>query len=314
MNTEFVVGIVEDNLLGYVLKPFLMTKPENKGFYPIEAQLSELNFSRYEADLNPVQKRIFHFSQEYSEKNISKIFGKGKKQATKDFFKKLTRDYAQEKIRTFIERRHVKIIEELRDSDIEVYFKDNYKFINKSNFVNVLRDSARTVFNIIKEESSTRYFLSIDQNGSAIHLKDKPYYILSHDPCRIIVEDQLYSFDDIDANKLKPFFVREYIDVPQRIEEKWYKDFALQNIKKYQVNAEGFEIETPELEKIPVLSLEYDLKYYPVLCLCFYYGKDKFYANTGQSNIVHLNTENGEYRFSKIERDRSWENEIIQRL
>ncbi|MGM0497098.1 MAG: DEAD/DEAH box helicase, partial [Bacteroidota bacterium] len=33
-----------------------------------------------------------------------------------------------------------------------------------------------------------------------------------------------------------------------------------------------------------------------------------------QSNIVHLNTENGEYRFSKIERDRSWENEIIQRL
>jgi len=314
MDTEFVIGIVEDNLLGYVLKPFLITKLENKGFYPIEAQLSELNFSRYEADLNTVQKRIFHISQEYSEKNISKIFGKNKKQTAKEFFKKLTREYAEKQIRPFIERRHVKIIEGLRNADVEVYFKDNYKFINKSNFVHVHSDSAQTVFNIIKEESSTRYFLSIDQNGSAIHLKDKPYYILSNDPCRIIVEDQLYSFDDIDASKLKPFFVREYIDVPKKMEKKWYRDFALQNIKKYQVNAEGFEIETPDLEKIPVLSLEYDLKYYPVFCLYFYYGEEKFFANTGQSNIVRLHTENEQYKFSRVERDRNWEGDIIQRL
>jgi len=314
MNAEFVIGIVEDNLLGYVLKPFLITKLENKGFYPIEAQLSELNFSRYEGDLDTVQKRIFHITQEYSENNICKIFGKSKKQTTKDFFKMLTRDYAQEKIRPFVEKRHLKIIEELRNTDIELYFKDNYKFINKSNFVNVHRDFAHTVFNIIKEESSTRYFLSIEQNGAAINLKDKPYYILSHDPCRIIVEDQLYSFDDIDANKLKPFFVREYIDVPQKMEEKWYRDFALPNIKKYQVNAEGFEIETPEMEKTAVLSLEYDLKYYPVFCLYFYYGEDKFFANTGQPNIVHLNTENGQYKFVKVERDRNWEEGILQRL
>lgn len=314
MNTEFVIGIVEDNLLGYVLKPFLVNKLENKGFYPIEAQLSELNFESYEKELNSTQQRIFHISQEYSEKNLTKIFSKKRNQTTKDFFAKLTRDFAQEKIRPFIERRHAKIIDELRNSQIELYFKDKHKFINRSNFVYVLRDSAQTVFNIIKEEDKTRYYLSINQNGEAIYLKDKSYYILSSEPCRIIVEDHLYSFDDINAGKLKPFFEKEDIIVPGRSEEKWYNSFALPNIKKYQVNAEGFDIETINPEKKAVLSLEYDLNYQPAFVLRFYYGTDVFFANTGQPVKVHLDKKNGQYKFSKIERSTEWEKQKVQVL
>jgi len=48
--------------------------------------------------------------------------------------------------------------------------------------------------------------------------------------------------------------------------------------------------------------------------LYFYYGEDSFFANTGQSNIVRLHTEKEKYRFSRVERDKNWEDEIIQRL
>jgi SNF2 family DNA or RNA helicase len=314
MNREFIVGIVEDNMLGFVLKPFVINKLENKGFYPIEAQVSDLNFSGFEDELNAVQQRIFHISQEYSEKNLSKIFSKKKKQTTKDFFAKLTKEFAREKIRPFIEKRHARIIDELRNTQIPLYFKDKHKFINRSNFVCVLGDSAQTVFNIIKEEEGTRYYLSINQNGSAIYLKDKTYFILSSDPCRIIVDDHLYSFDDINAGKLKPFFEKEDIIVPKSSEEKWFSSFALPNIKKYSVNAEGFEIELLNPDRKPVLSIEYDLNYQPSFCLLFYYGTDRFYANAGQKVMVHLNKENGQYKFTKIKRNPDWEKRTIQNL
>jgi SNF2 family DNA or RNA helicase len=178
----------------------------------------------------------------------------------------------------------------------------------------VLKDSAQTVFNIIKEEDRTRYYLSINQNGSAIYLKDKSFFVLSSDPCRIIVEDHLYSFDDINASKLKPFFEKEDIIVPKRSEEKWFNSFALPNIKKYQVSAKGFDIETINPEKKAVLFIEYDLNYHPGFVLRFFYGSDQFFVNAGQSVKVHLDQQNGQYKFKKIERDTNWEDQKVKAL
>jgi len=314
MDTEFVIGIIEDNLLGFVLKPFLIRKLEDKGFYPIEAQLSEFNIDKYEAELTAVHRKIFQLSQEYSENSLCKVFGKRKGQTTKDFIGKLDPGYARDKIRPYIEKRHKRIVEELRKTSIEVYFKDRHKFINKSYYVSVMSDYASVVFNIIKEEETTRYFLSIDQNGQAIHLKDKSHYILSNSPCCIVVEDQLYSFEEIDAKKLLPFFTKDYITIPKKIEENWYKNFALPNIKKHQVNAEGFDIEIQHPQRKAVLSLVYDLTYNPAFVLYFYYGKEKFVAQKVQNTVAYLEIENGNYKIRKIERDLQWEESVVKSL
>ena len=307
MTETFIIGIIPDNTFGPVARPLIINKTENKGFFPIEAQLNELNYSRYEAYLNDHQKNIFNIAREYSDKQLYKLFGNKKHQTPKEFFRAVKQEDVEKRIRPYIERKHSRLVDELRKTDIEVYFKDKYQFINKANQIEVMKEQAKTIFNIDKQTNETRYHLSINQGGRDIHLLDKPYWILSHDPCRMIIDNVLYSFEDIDAKKLEPFFKKDYIIVPKKFEKKWFESFALPNIKKFRVNPKGFDIETLTPKKKAILTLTYDLSYRSALLLSFRYNNEHFYANKGQENKVILEAQDDRYKFFKIIRDKNWE-------
>ncbi|MFP4621657.1 MAG: DEAD/DEAH box helicase [Bacteroidales bacterium] len=310
MNETFIVGVISDKTFGPVLKPLIINKTEDKGSYPIEAQLNELNYSRYEPYLDNHQKNIFKIAQEYSDKQLYKLFGSKKHRTPKEFLNAINQEDVEKRIRPYIEKRHAKLVEELRKADIEVYFKDKYKYINKDNKIKVLKEQAKTTLNINKQANETRYHLSINQGGQEIHLLDKSYRILSSDPCNMVIDYALYSFEDVDANKLKPFFRKEYIIVPKNFEKKWFETFALPNIKKFNVNPTGFDIETLATNKNPTLTLTYDLSYKPAFLLSFWYNSEHFYANKGQENKVILEAKGDSYKFFKIVRDIQWEQNI----
>src|SRR6056297_2514333 len=307
MAQTFIVGILEDKTFGPLARPLIINKLEDKGFLPIEAQLSELNYSRYASQLSSEEKQAYEIADEYSEKNLYHLFGSKKDQTVKEFLHNVKARDIKQHIRPFIEKRMARLADLLRQTNIEVYLKEKHKFINRDNCIAVLKEQAQTVFNIEKMSDHTRYNLAISQAGQEINLMDKRYIILSHEPCRMIIDDQLYAFEDIDANKLKPFFNKEYIMVPRHFEKQWYETFALPNIKKYRVNARGFEIETITPEKKALLELSRDLHYNPAFMLSFYYGDECFYPHSHQNNKVLLENKDQNYRFFKIERDRAWE-------
>jgi len=312
MAQTFVVGILEDKTFGPIARPLIINKLEEKGFFPIEAQISELNYSRYAHQLSQIEKRVYEIADEYSEKNLYHLFGSKKDRTLKDFLHRVKPQDVKQRIRPFIEKRLARLADLLRKTDIEVYLKEKHKFINRDNQITVLREQAQTVFNIEKLSDETRYNLAVSQAGQEIKLMDKTYIILSQEPCRMIIDYQLYSFGDIDANKLRPFFNKEYIIVPRHFEKQWFETFALPNIKRYRVNAKGFEIETITPEKKAYLELSRDLSYTPVLLLCFYYGEECFYPSSSQTNKVLLENKEQNYRFFKIERDREWEKKKIE--
>lgn len=314
MAQKFVVGIIEDKIFGPLARPLIINKLEEKGFFPIEAQLSELNHSRYVAQLSPQEKDIYEVARQYSEKNLYQLFRSKKDQTVKEFLQRVKPEYVDQHIRPFIEKRVAQLTDLLRKTDIEVYLKEKHKFINRDNEINVLKEQATTIFNIEKLENETRYNLAVNQGGQEIHLIDKHHIILSHDPCRMIIDNSLYSFEDIDANKLKPFFRKEYIIVPQHFEKKWFESFALPNIKKYSVNAKGFDIETIHPQKQAVLSLSRDLNYQPTLMLSFCYGEERFLPENSQKNKVVLESKGQQYRFFKIERDMPWEEKKLEAI
>ena len=314
MAETFILGIILDKKFGPIAKPFIISKNENKGFYPIEAQVNELNYSRYEAHLDQPQKNIFNIAQEYSDKQLYQLFRSKKHQTVKEFLNAVQQEDVEKRIRPYLEKRLAKLVEELRKTDIEVFFKDKHQYINKDNRIEVQKEQAKTILNIDKQTNETRYHLSISQGGKVIHLLNKPYWILSHDPCCMIIDHALYSFEDIDAKKLKPFFNKEYIIVPKNFEKEWFESFALPNIKKFKVNPTGFDIETLDPKKKATLTLTYDLSYKPSLLLSFWYDNEHFYANKGQQNKVILESKNDRYKFFKVIRDFDWENQKAELL
>lgn len=193
--------------------------------------------------------------------------------------------------------------------------KEKPKYINSDDQIEIKKGYAQAVFNITKSNNGTRYFLSIRHENKELSLLEKPYFVLTEDPSRIIVDNKLYTFKDINSKKLMPFFQKDCIHIPKTSERKWFKTFALESIKQYKIKPEGFEINKIISDKQAEISFENDLNGDPTLILWFWYNKQiRFLANKGSKSSVRFEEKDGEYIFYKIDRDFEWENKIIEYL
>ena len=202
--SEFIIGIRKHKIIGFIATAYFAEK-SNDEFYKITepVTLSVLEKRQKEFDVN--QKRLIKIIENYSGTNLTKIFSKGKSN-TRQFLQNIDEETVKSRIRPFVERNLVKIIDILRVSDIKIFHKvDSYNTVYNIDEIKLQKKPAETIFNIIKEQNSTKYFLSARHSGKEINLTNKELIILSNDPCRIILHNDLFSFDDIDAKKLLPF-------------------------------------------------------------------------------------------------------------
>ncbi|NOQ24441.1 MAG: ATP-dependent helicase [Bacteroidales bacterium] len=312
---ELVIGIVDHHLFGHIMVPYIVVIKPNHGFFHVEVKISQLNISKYLVGFSEDEKQLINWIDEYSDQNLHKIFSKKRGQTTVDFIAKLNKEYTVEHIRPYIEKRLVKCTDLLQKMDIDLYFKEKPKYINSDDKIEVIKGKTLSVFNISKLENESQYYLTIRNGNKELNLLEKSSFILTENPCRIIIENKLHIFDDINAKKLLPFFNKQCIHIPKSSEKKWFETFALESIKQYKVKAIGFEINKIITNKKAELSFENNLMGEPTLVLSFFYNERiKFYANKGSKSSVRFEDENGVYTFHKIERDFIWEDSIIEKL
>lgn len=312
---ELVIGIVDHPLFGLIMVPYIVIIKPNHGFYHIEAKISQLNIKKYINDFTENEKQLIHWIDEYSDQNLHKVFSKKRGQTTVDFLNKLKKEFANEHIRPYIEKRLIKCTDLLQEMDINLYYKEKPKYVNSDDKVEVAKGIAQSVFNINKTSFGTKYHLTVRHANKELSLLEKSAFILCENPCRIIINNTLYNFDDINAKKLLPFFNKDCINIPQTSEKKWFETFAFDAIKQYKVKAEGFNINTLVSEKRAQLSFEKDLRGLATLVLSFIYNDQiSFLANKGYRSSVKFDDNDGNYTFNKIDRELEWENKLISDL
>ena len=312
---KLVIGIVDHPLFGLIMVPYIVVIKLNHGFYHIEAKISQLNISKYIDGFSENEKQLIKWIDEYSNQNLHKLFSKKRGQTTVDFINKLKKEFTDENIRPYIEKRLVKCTDLLQEMDINLYFKEKPKYVNSDDKIEVKKGRARSIFNITRLENESQYYLTIRHDNKELNLLEKSAFILTENPCRIIIENKLYIFDDINAKKLLPFFNRDCIHIPKTSEKKWFETFALESIKQYNVKPKGFEINKIISDKKAELSFEQDLQGNPTLILSFKYNDQvKFLANKRPNSSVRFEEKDSEYVFHKIVRDFDWENSLIENL
>jgi SNF2 family DNA or RNA helicase len=312
---ELIVAITEHPILGILMQPYIITKKPNHGFHAIEARISKLNISKYITDFSEQEKNLAQLCDDYSDQTLTKVFSKKKEQTSVTFINTLKKEYANQHIRPYIEKRLIKITDLLQEMDIEVYYKGKPQYINSDDQVLIAKGKAQTVFNITKLENESQYFLTVRHGNKELSLLGKSYQILVNDPCRIIIDNVLYNFEDINARKLLPFFDKDCIHIPKTSEKKWFETFALESIKQFNVKSTGFIINQENNSKQAFLNLESNLKGELVLVLSFVYNDDtKFDAFKGSSGSARFEIKNNEYIFHKTDRDSEWEDEIVNNL
>lgn len=314
MNRRFVVGVSSHRILGPLFIPYIVNRNTGKEFFEAEERITLKNLSKYEEELNKDEIALVKIIEEYNDTELLKFFSK-KKVSAQEFLSHLDEAFFNTQVRPFIEKRICKCIDLLQGNDVPVYYKQNQNNIYESERIFIIDETVESVFNFKYVNNELSYFLSVKHDEKEIKLTGKQGVILSNDPCRLVLNNHMYLFDDIDGKKLQPFFYKEYILVPQRAEKKFLETFVKNVIRTYKINAEGFTVINKDNCPVPVLSLETDLSGKPIFLLKFEYDdKSIYFANKKSELKVTYHEENKKKVFIRHNRNYNFENEIIFKL
>lgn len=291
---NFIVTIRKHRVLGYLLTP--------------DTTLTEYT---------KPQQKIVETAEKYSESRIAKTFGGNKFKNSGDFFNSLTEDYISKYIRPGIEKKICEILDICRENGIKLYFKDSrLNKVVEDDEVIFSSQNAEAVFNFQRDEKETRYFLSARYKNKDINLFNKAAYILSDNPCRIVIGQRLYFFDGINAAKLIPFFQKKYISVAKNAESQYYQKFVKNIIASgAAVRAEGFEIRDEKVFPEAVLATEKDLTGMTIFQLYFRYNGIDFKPGSETRNVAkYFSDEKGGIFFTLLRRDTEFEENAVKTL
>ncbi len=314
MKGKFALTLTNHRILGPLFNAAVISASANREYYSVTDRLSLANLRQYEQFLQPEEIRLVQIIEEYSDTQLLKVFTK-KKISAQDFLSSVDETLFERQVRPYIERRLLRCTDLLSGTEIPVYTKKQHNNIYDSDRLWLQEDTANAVFNFIRNSEGIQYYLTISYNDENISLTGKNGFVLTNDPCRLVLENRIFQFDDIDGKKLLPFFKKKTITIRSETEKKFLNTFAKPVIQKYKVNASGFTVTDIHLKPKPVLALETNLSGAPVLMLRFRYGdKIEYYAGRKSELLVTLTESNNNIDFKRLNRDLDYENQIISSL
>jgi superfamily II DNA or RNA helicase len=280
-----------------------MLKPlSGKDYLLAHDPLTGDNLEKYENRLTGTQVKLVNWTDQYSEREMARVMRR--KTSVRTFLQSLTDEIIAKEIRPYIERRLLRCFDLLPGSDIPLYLKDTPERIYLQHEIHYANEPAEAVFNFhYRPADGLRYFLSVYYRGKEISLLNRRLIPLVSQPSVMVLDNNLLRFKDIDSKKLTPFVAKEHIAVPRRVEEQYFKTFVIENIRKFRTNVQGFTVVDEASVPVPVVSLENDLRYRPVMVLRFDYGHKTFHAATPSETEVSLNVHNEQYTVRRFRRD-----------
>jgi SNF2 family DNA or RNA helicase len=308
---EFVIVITQHRFLGNIFLPYLIQKEEK--FFSTVKLVKPYDLKDPEFNFMPYEKELVELIDKYSDERLMKRFSRAAN--VTEFYSGLETSRIQKQILPYLEQCISEVAHILMLSPVRLINKEvKYANLYDEDEIKVLPFFARPVFHFERTPDETRYQLKVFLNDKEIQLLNKKITVVTNSPSVLIYQNQLIVFEKLDSKKLIPFFSKEYVSVPQAMEEKYYLGFVRKTIRDFEVIASGFHIHEGSAEKAAVLTLEYNLKYEACLVLRYRYGDELFLPNAVREVAVHYKKTGEELLFRKITRDKKWETSIQEFL
>lgn len=307
MSYEFVMVLSSHRKLGELLLPYIIERKNNQSYFQLIEILTPDNLASYPIDFTPSQLQLVKLTAEYSERNIHKLFCKGKN--LKTFFDTVDNNTLETLIRPYCEKRIVKCLQILQNESIKIYRKERkYQIVHADEEVLLHPVTLNPVFNFFYSNTEFKYSLSLSDGTSTIKLFNRPFTILTDHPLSVLIDKTIYLIDDIDSKKIVPFFTKDYIVVPEKNVKKYLSTFVRSAIAKYSVNSIGFHISTKSPDGHTILHFEPDLSGEPAFRLVFQYDSVQFrYDIDIDPCQVTMHEQEDKFTFTKIVRNFDWE-------
>ncbi|MBW1294383.1 SNF2 helicase associated domain-containing protein [Aquimarina litoralis] len=172
------------------------------------------------------------------------------------------------------------------------------------------------ILEFTKTEDGIDYAFTLKEEEKVIIPQNHSIQILLNEPSWISIDKTVFHINNLNANKLKPFFSKEKITIAKKHIKTYLDKVIIPVIKNVDVIANGFDILTHKNIASYRLDIIQDfITENYVAKVAFDYGEATFdyHSNKKTSSDVHLG-ENQEIQITQIKRDADAEKEIISLL
>lgn len=314
MALEFLIILTNHRKLGDLLVPYIIDRKPNQSFFNLIEILTTENYDTYPYPFTEVQMQLIKITSEYTEKQIHKLFCKGKN--LKDFFDSIDDSIIETLIRPYCEKRIIKCLHILQNEKIKIYKKEKkYQVVHTEEEIFIANETLQPVFNFYHSENELKYSLTFNFQNKPIKLINQPYSILSNMPLAVLINRNIFLIDAIDSKKIIPFFSKNYILVSEKNKLNYLKTFVRSTIEKFPVKVYGFQVITIEPKPKSILLFDSNLLGEPVFRLFFKYDIKTFEYNVSpENNYVCFEGNEQEFYFKKIIRNEEYERNMINYL
>jgi SNF2 family DNA or RNA helicase len=271
-------------------------------------RLDDYNYPFSEND-----RKIIRKISELSPRNIEANFNK-KKLKTDVFLTKLSEDKTQMKLlASYFDRRLAACLDLLKGG--KVYMQQRASDHPGMEELYVESSPAVVTYYFEKQDLGIDYKLNIIHNGQGLPLLGNQVFIITHQPCWLMISGKIYHFDEsTDGHKISPFLKSEKLHIPQKLAEDFLQSFMLRASRKSNVEYKGFDILNTPTNTEAVLSIEKDLDGAAVLQLLFNYDRFEVTEATSQDVLVSLDKSQGNFRIQRFQRDELFEETFRKQL
>ena len=308
---KLVFAITTDGLFGSLVEPFIVTLTDKGLLSYTFRKIDNKTLKDYNILLNEPEKIILTLINEYHIDELNKKFPS---------CNLLNKQYNREKlnlvIRPYINNRIDAIVTQIINNKIHLYFKGTRKSpIIEENEVIINTQLSEISFNFEKTDLETHYFITAAYNGVKLILFKKHFNVLCDKPAIVIIDNVLHRFeDDLEANKIVPFFNKEYITIPKHTEKKYFSSFILKTLKNHNIQTSGFDVKIIEENPIPVIKLSQNISNHILLGLYFRYKNILIPADNKDMSFVNLRENDDDFCFEKRLRNYDYEKQIFTLL
>lgn len=310
--SKLVFSIYPDAVLGYLIEAYLIDVLPNGQFSYNFRKVHYHLLSDHDYPFSENQKQALRYISELNTKNIEIKYKKELKNLT--VAKKMAQD---EKFKTMVnayfDSRLNKIFATLKGSFI--YIRSKASDHPASEKILIESQPASVVYNFEKHPDGINYFLNVRHQKTIIKLNKITSKILCMSPCWIRIENHIYHFDDsTDGQKLKPFFDKPFIQVPEKMSEKYFETFVLPAFQKFDVVHSGFDVMEEPGEFKSVLSIELGMSGYETLQLYFKYDDFEVKPSDDKHRLVKRKEVKNPFSIICFKRKRAQENIVLELL
>lgn len=315
MSQQIIVAIQYHRVLGYIFKPFLARYNPDVDVWKIQNNITAQDVTNDE--WGEAEANVVRLAGEYSDSEILRRFARtnrNKNKGIQQFYDSVSEDYIKNHIQPYVQKKGYQIVEWIKETEIPVLFKEKQGLnLQLTKRIYVQNGFAEPLFQFRYTDEGICYSMKYSYNGNPRTLKGLSHVFLSLQPCAVVVNDILVTFRQFDGNKLKPFFSKDYIQVPKHLEDQYFKGFVKKVVRDYDVIAEGFEVEEHRPEPKWKLTLTKDISGSISLELSFDYLKKKVLPSDDKKNLVVLHEDQG-IRYDKIIRNHQSEEQAEKNL